>query len=260
MKRYDAWHNSVTFPKFDDQTPIGSTDKAKKIGLVVLFHGLNGQPSLWNGHVCELLKHSGVDLFVPEVPEAGHTRLADTASKVLLRRIVDWTKRNPGLPVALCGQSNGSRYPILFEPKLRKKAPTTPVHVSLTAGVVYGTSTVDLANTLVQTDLYPHRSFGKLSRANCKELAFGNDIARKQIRDVRKPLAPGVACRDYVMYSPIHDVLVPDTGSGLPILVLKGQKSKQEKHYIVTNYGHNAMVTALAERQIEYIVTWMKNQ
>lgn len=257
-KLFAAKRHAIKFPQFIDQAPIGNTDKAQTHGLAVLFHGLNGQPTLWDAHVALLKKTPGIDVFVPQVPDAGHRSLTDDSSYVLLNRIVDWTKKNPGKPVALFGQSNGSRFALLFETWLRERAPGTPVHVSLTAGVMYGTTTVDLTNALLRTNELAVTSLGKLSLVNCMELGFGSDTARRLVGEARKPLPQGTAERDYAMYAPLHDMHVPDTGSGLPILVSEGQEGKKERHYIVSNYGHNAIVTALAKKQINDCVGWMK--
>lgn len=255
-KRYNAYSNQVKFPQFADETPIST--KVNSLGLAVLFHGLNGQPSLWDEHAALFENTPEIEVYAPAVPQEGHLPLESDQSHALLKRIVDWTKANPGKPVALFGQSNGSRFALQFEIWLRERAPTTPVHVCITSGVMYGTSTVDLTNYVFWTDVTETFSFSKLSLANCEELAFGSDAARKLVGEGRKPLPSGVASRDYIMYSPMHDVHVPNTGSGLPILVPEGQELKTEKHYLVTNYGHNAIVTALAEKQIGDCVSWMK--
>jgi hypothetical protein len=256
-KRYDSYKNSHVFPRFDDTTPLGSSEKTEKVGLAILFHGLNGQPSLWDDHIALLQNYPALDLFAPEVPDAGHRSLTDQTSQVLLQRIVDWTNKNPGKPVAFFGQSNGTRFALLFETWLRVHTPKTPVHVSLTTGVLFGTSSVDMINTVLKTIQSTAFTFGHLSQVNCAELAFGSDTARKLVGDARKSLDDGVAERDYVMYSSMHDVGVPDIGSGLPLLVCEGQTSKSERHYLVTNYGHNAIVTALAQKQVDDCMKWM---
>lgn len=253
-KRLDSKLHPIQFAQFDDKTPIGKTDKVEKMGLAILFHGLNGQANLWDEHVALFKKHPEVDVLAPEVPDEGHQSLFDTTTTALLGRIVDWTKDNPGKPIALFGQSNGTRFALLFEILLRENAPKSPVHVSLTSGVLYGTILIQIANATC--------SFNLVSPINRKELALGSPTPKELVGEARKPLPEGVAERDYVMYAPKHDVLVPNTGSALPILVCDGQKLKKEKHYLVTNYGHNALVKGLdlSQKQIADCISWMKIQ
>lgn len=258
VKRGTAIYNGSEFNQFDDPTPIGRIDDVESIGLVVLFHGLNGQPSVWDDYIdCFNRDFPQVDTYFPEIPDGGHRSLHDDTTYVLLDRIVDWINRNPRKPVAFFGQSNGTRFAVLFETALRERAPQTNVYVSLSSAVLFGTRTVDNANAVLSTNEFPERSFGIVSDVNCEELAFGSQVARELVDNAREPLAEGVAERRYVMYSPIHDMLVPNTGSGLPILVPDGQRSKQERHYVVTTSGHNAIVENLVERRVHECMEWM---
>ena len=260
-KRINAKYSNIHFPKFEDKTPIGTGFKADKLGLAILFHGLYGQPSLWDNHV-SILEKNNIDIYAPEVPDGGHKSLEDKTSYKLLDRIVDWTKGNPRKPIVIFGHSNGSRLAILFEIWLRTYAPETPVYVSLTAGVLFGTTAANVSNVLLKTDKGSN-FMGLLSQENGTEMPFGSDMARKLVENARKPLEKGVAERRFTMYSsflPVIDLLVPDTGSSLPILVPEEQELKSEKHYIIPNYGHNAMVTGIAERQVAECIEWMKSK
>jgi len=69
--------------------------------------------------------------------------LQDPRCIAFRERLVDWTVRNPKKPIAFFGQSNGSRHSVHFECFLRYAAPSTPVHVSLTAGVIFGSKTIE---------------------------------------------------------------------------------------------------------------------
>jgi hypothetical protein len=221
-----------------------------------LFHGLNGQPSLWNDHVVRLSKHDGLDVFVPEIPQAGNCHIEGDAFHKLLDRIVNWTIRNPLKPVAFFGQSNGSRVATRFEIWLRKSAPTTPVFVSLTGAVLFGSKTIEMLTGAI--------SLGTVSAFMpgynvYQDLNYGSEPAKNLLRDIREPLARNVAKRYYAMYTPFHDHHVHSLGSALPIINPDKQESKEEHHYIVFNYGHNAIPTALVEQQISEYLKWMKN-
>lgn len=262
-KRVSAQYTKLQAPKFDDTTPVGTDFKVDKLGLALLFHGLNGQPSVWDNHI-SLLKKNELDIYAPEVPDGGHKSIEDETSYILLNRIVDWTKRNPGKPICIFGQSNGSRLALLFEVWLRTKAPETPVYVSLTAGVLFGTSGANVTNNLLRTDGSNSSIIsGMISQENGLELPFGSDMARKLVGEARKPLEKGTAERHYCLYAPLLpaiDLFVPDTGSSLPILVPDEQTSKSEKHYLIPNHGHNAMVTVIAERQVAECLEWLKSK
>src|SRR5262249_9331287 len=138
-KRLQAVITGSIPSRFDDESIIGRTGS---LGLILLFHGLHGQPSLWDDHLALLAKFPEFDSLALEIPEAGVCSLDEPPFYSLLERIVDWTTCNPQKPIALFGQSNGSRVAAYFETLLREKAPKSPVHVSLTGAVLYGSATV----------------------------------------------------------------------------------------------------------------------
>jgi hypothetical protein len=246
-KRIDTAISGIKPPQFDDKTEIGRTN-AK--GLIVLFHGLNGQPTLWNTHLDSLKEYLDVDSITLGVPEEGVCSLEDGRFESLLERIIDWTKRNPLKPIAFFGQSNGSRVAAYFETLMRQHAPQTPVHVSLTGAVLFGSVMVSKTAIDVLADL-------KSSYNVYKDLSFGSEVAKQLLQAVREPLKEGVAPRHYVMYAPYHDHLVHSTGSALPIINPAKQTSKTEQHYIVYNYGHNAIPLGVREKQIHKCIKWM---
>lgn len=246
-KRVKTAFRGVKPPQFDDETVIGRVN-AK--GLIVLFHGLNGQPTLWNDHLDTLTQYPDFDSIALEVPEAGVCSLEDDRFKSLLERIVDWTKRNPLKPIALFGQSNGSRVAAHFETLLREHVPQAPVHVSLTGGVLFGSEMVSKTAFDALSDL-------KLGYNIYKDLSFGSEVAKRLLKAVREPLKEGVAPRYYVMYAPYHDHLVHSLGSALPVINSDKQTSKREKHYMVYNYGHNAIPLGVREKQIHKCIKWM---
>jgi hypothetical protein len=184
------------------------------------------------------------------VPEQCVCSLEDNRFESLLERIVDWTKRNPLKPVAFFGQSNGSRIAAYFDTLLREHAPQTPVHGSLTGAVLFGSEMVSKTNVDVLAEL-------KSGYNVYKDLSFGSEIAKRLLKSVREPLKDGVAPRYYVMYAPYHDHHVYSPGSALPIINPDKQSSKTEEHYIVYNYGHNAIPLGVREEQILKCIKWM---
>lgn len=246
-KRIAATISEIKPPQFDDKSEIGKTN-AK--GLIILFHGLNGQPTLWNDHLDSLSKYPDFDSIALAVPEAGVCSLEDTRFESLLERIVDWTKRNPLKPVAFFGQSNGSRVAANFETLLREHAPKTPVHVSLTGAVLFGSEMVSKTNIDILAEL-------KSGYNVYKDLSYGSEMSKRLLKAVREPLKEGVAPRYYVMYAPYHDHHVYSPGSALPIINPSKQSSKTEKHYMIYNYGHNSIPLGVREKQIQKCIKWM---
>lgn len=246
-KRLIASARGLVSNKFDDQTPIG---KADSLGLVILFHGLHGQPSLWDYHVEELNSFVEFDILPLEVPEAGVCSLDDPPFEILLNRIVKWTEEHPLKPIAFFGQSNGSRVAAYYETLLRERAPTTPVHVSLTGGVLYGSLTINAVALHKWHDYFEGYNI-------YQDLAFGSKAAKALLAKVRAPLKEGVAERYYTMYAPYYDHHVYSLGSALPIINSHQQPTKKERHYVVFNYGHNAIPIGVMDKQIHKCIKWM---
>lgn len=234
--------------QFGERTPIGKTDS---LGLVIFFHGLHGQPSLWDSHV-EQLKHLPLDIYVPQIPEAGVCDLRDPLFDYLLERIVDWTKRNPLQPIALFGQSNGSRVATHFEFMLREKAPATAVHVSLTAGVLFGSKVVEA----VGLDAI-HASLKPSSYNIYADLTYASPSSKTLLTNARTALANNVAPRFYTMYAAFHDHHVYSLGSALPVINPNQQLGKKESHYIIFNHGHNSAPLGVTDKQIAKCVKWL---
>lgn len=249
-------YNNISYPHFDDESALGKTGSQ---GLAVLFHGVNGHPSAWNKHV-EALEQQGnnLDIMPMELPNKGHCYTNGTEAQALLNRVVDWTRRNPGKPIALFAHSNGSRFAVRLETWLRERAPQTPVHVSLAGGVLYGSSRINQLMSLASPDDLQTLTRGFISPILCEELAFGSDSAKNLLREARTPLAENVANRDYVMYATLNDTHVPDCGSSLAIVNPDGAQSrKTERHYLVHTYGHLAMANSLAKEQVADCLNWM---
>lgn len=250
-KRFSAWRKKPTFPQFTDPHPLSTKINSK--ALLICFHGLNGQPSLWDEHIAYLHKMDPqIEALALKVPNAGHCSVNGPEIHMLADRVVQWTKDHPGKPVALFGQSNGTRFAVRLETWLRKQASTTPVHVALTGAVLYGTQNVNKVLKCIPIEKTARFTCGLFSPIICKELAVGSDAAKALLKDVREPLPPHVAPRSYVMYASLHETHVPNLGSSLPIL------NQKERQYILTNSGHNALATVLTKRLIDDCLNWMK--
>lgn len=247
-KRFDSIINTKQISKFDDKESIGKTGS---IALVILFHGLHGQSSVWDNHITKLNDYPAIDVIAPEIPEAGQSDINSESFNCLLDRIIDWTKRNPFKPIVLFGQSNGSRVAAHYEILLREKAPSTPVLVSLTAAVLFGSVII---NTFKLDTLYSLIS----DKYNIyDDLNYGNEKAKNLLDELRKPIKEHVAPRHYSMYAPYHDHHVHSLGSALPIISPDKQPTKTEDHYVIYSYGHNATPTGIFPIQIDECIKWI---
>jgi pimeloyl-ACP methyl ester carboxylesterase len=248
-KRLDSMINTKQISEFDDNESIGKTGS---IALVILFHGLHGQSSVWDNHIDQLKDYHEIDVLTPEIPEAGQSDIDSEPFSCLLNRIIDWTKRNPLKPIVLFGQSNGSRVATHYEILLREKAPSTPVLVSLTAAVLFGSVMI---NTFKFDSLYSLIS----DKYNIyDDLNYGSEKSKNLIDEVRKPIKDHVAPRHYSMYAPYHDHHVHSLGSALPIINPDKQSGKTEDHYVIYGYGHNAAPTGIFPIQIDECINWIK--
>jgi alpha-beta hydrolase superfamily lysophospholipase len=248
-KQIQAQFNTENFPEINVTEPIGSSDKR---ALVVFFHGLNGHPSLWSEHINYFESNYEIDIIAPKIPARGNCDIEDEIFLGFFNRIVDWTLRNPSKPVALFGQSNGSRIALLFETWLRNKAPQTPVYVSLTGPVLFGSKTVEKFKAQLDTAanlLFDYNVFSDLN--------FKSPSAKKILQSARDHLAKGVAERCYSIYAPFHDHYIYSLGSALPIINPNKDPGKIEQHYIIYNYGHNAVVAGIAKPQINECINWI---
>jgi len=243
-------------PSLQFTDPIQTTTEAK--ALAVFLHGLNGKDSVWDDHKTYIKQRAlEIDVFAPNLPLFGHAYLNGEDTQILLRSIVDWTKAHPGKPIALFGQSRGSMYAVRFETLLREAAPSTPIHVSLTGGVLYGTTRVTRFNKWIPENKANIVTGNVLTEIACKELSSGNETAKKLLQEAREPLKEGVAPRDYVMYASHSDLYVPETGSSLPIINEgNSQEGKTQRHYFSRGHGHNSIVGSAVEKQIEDFINW----
>jgi hypothetical protein len=237
-----------------------------KEGLVVFFHGLNGKPSVWNNHIAHFNKLSndcgiqGLDLFAPAMPNKGHCALNDGRIGDLVTKIVEWSKLNPSKPIVLIGQSNGSRIALEIETRLRTLAPCTPISISLTGAVLYGTSLIDRLVSFIGTKVIVSLSRGLLTSTCIEELKEGSESSKKLLTKAREELPNGCAERRYRMYAPDLDSHIWEKGSSLPVLNPSNSLNKNEKHYLKVGYGHNSIVDAFVMEQVEKSLHWMKRK
>jgi len=252
---------SLEKPKHFDLVPHDGKD-----GLVVFFHGLNGKPSVWNNHLdlfkklAEKNEETSLAFYTPIVPNKGHCTLTDVGIDTIVENIERWISLHPNKPVVLLGQSNGSRVALEIETRLRERAPRTPVSLSLTGPVLYGTSLINKITEKLSIDRLSKFSFGLLTPVSIKELRQGSDSSKKLLQNARKNLPEGCAERRYRMYAPVMDSHIWEKGSALPILNANNEILKNEKHYLVPRYGHNSIVNAFTQEQIEKSFHWIKQK
>lgn len=241
------------------------TDKSDQ-ALVVFLHGLNAAPSFWDNFISRFEKvmgknpESGIHLFDPKIPHKGHCTLEDPELAKIYDQIVNWATNHPGKPILIYGHSNGTRIALKVETLLRKKAPTNPVHLTLNAGVLYGTSFIQDLTKKIAPKALEKLSLGLITPVACQQLALENTTCQHLLEEAREPLAEGVAERSYEKYAALNDDLVKETGSSLPILVPTKQTNKKEKDYIVIGHGHNSLVDAQAKNQVEHGYSWIKEK
>jgi hypothetical protein len=255
-------------------SPLFSTNKyldlvpenTNKKGLVIFFHGLNGKPLAWNHHIAKFEKMSkdcpefSVDIFVPLVPKKGHCALDHAEITRFNEKISEWAEKNPGKPIVIFGQSNGSRIALHTELWLREHSPKAPVQLSLTGGVLFGTTLIQKLTGRISPKILNILSFGLLTPVACQELASGSSSSKDLLNRARLPLEDHVANRYYRKYAALYDSHVKELGSSLPILVDGAQRGKKEKEYILPDYGHNSIINAVTDEEVQKSCRWIKKQ
>ncbi len=229
-------------PKFYNKEITWNKDSQ---GLIIFIHGLHSDPSTWFQQALLLSKNTKVDSYAPIVPKRGVCSL-DEATKPLLPKIIDYTKKNPGKPVCLLGASNGGRIALSLESKLRYSTPRTPVKISSIAGVHFGSSRV---NRLEKHWILKWFCPGKVKQ----ELKFGSTRAERLLEQVKKELPKNCAPRSYDFYATREDLLIPDLSSTLPEL------GKGEKAHIINGVGHSSIVAAVAREQMDSCFQWIQS-
>lgn len=250
------------FISFEKSKHLNLVPQDGKEGLVVFFHGLNGQPSMWNDHLSQFKKleenrDTSLAFYTPLLPKKGHCTLNDFGIDEIVEKIKNWIVLHPSKPLVLMGQSNGSRVALEIETRLRKSAPQTPVSVSLTGPVLYGTSLIDKITEKVGIDRFSKITFGLLTPVSIEELKLGSDSSKELLKKAREDLPKGCAERRYRMYAPVLDTHVWEKGSALPILNPNREARKNEKHYLVLGYGHDSIANAFTQEQVEKSFHWM---
>jgi hypothetical protein len=224
------------------------TKKSHSIALIVLFHGLNGDPSVYDGHkrqferVMGIFQNFSMQLYVPTVPGRGHIELLkDEQIKEIFATIAAWGNNHPGVPIIFFGQSRGGTVGIAAELFLRKHAPSNPVLFIGTGAAMYGSQIISTARSLFSDDDIDTLTKGMVSKTICTELSFGCEPLQELLRKARERLEEHVAKRTYKWYGSTFDNHLGHTGAALPILNVN-DPHKSEEHFLVTNYGHDSIV------------------
>lgn len=255
--------NVILTPLFPAKCRTLLTEKTEKQALIIFFHGLNGKPSVWDNHISKFNKISkkcpqfNVQLFAPKIPKRGHCTLKHPELIAIYDQVVNWANNNPGKPIVIFGHSYGSRIGLRIETFLRKRAPGNPVLLTLSGGVLYGTSKIQGLTKKISAKTLERLTLGLMTSVACEELALESNSSKKLLKNARKPLKEGVAKRCYRKYAALYDSHIKEMGSSLPILTIGNQKNKNEKDYVVNGYGHNSLVDAVSDRQVQKCYRWI---
>ncbi len=217
--------------------------KPNSKGLIVLVHGLKGDPSIWRTHVKELKSSPDFDLYIPTVYMTGNCKLSD-ATTPIQEKIIDYIQKHPLNKICLIGFSNGARIVTSIETNLRQLSPETLLKISTIAGVHLGSPII---NRLSKTPLLKNLFHPELKA----DLSYGSQNSLQLLNRVVSPLPNGVAKRSYEFYASTNDLAVPNIDSSLPHLNLG------ERFHVVHGYGHKSIVGAVAKQQLTSCLNWL---
>lgn len=237
--------NSMLGYTNDYVTPSGQGNnwKPDNEGLYVLIHGLNGHPSIWDGHASAIKDlHPQAEVRQPYVPLKGQTSL-ESAARPISDMVRDYIQHNPGRPVTLMGVSNGGRIASYIENDLRDIP--SAIRVSNIAGVQFGSG---IMNTLNDWGL----SRFLMSKPIQEQLPYGSQTAQDLLEAERRPLPPKVE-RDFDFYATTEDTRLWPYSVALP------QLGHGERHYIVHGAEHDSIVPRVRDAQLDNVIPWMQS-
>lgn len=249
--------------KFYEKYTDLNTGPSEKKALAVCLHGLNCTTENWDDHINQLEQLSedfpefSADIFAPNIPEKGHCTFEDEGLKKIYQKILTWAENNEGKPIVIYGHSNGSRIGLKLETLLRATAPTSPVHLSIVAGVVYGTSAIDKAELVLSQNNIKRMTRGKITPVACENLKRESEPSKAILTEALKPLESDVAKRYFRKYAAAYDTYVHETGSSLPMLNPHGDNRIKEKDFIITDEGHNSIVSGARRDQVARSFHWI---
>jgi hypothetical protein len=220
--------------------------KENSAGLVVLVHGLNGDPSIWRTHVKLFKQNPKLDIYVPKVLKKGNCSLESAVADIFAKTF-DYIKKNTGKKVCLIGFSNGGRIVFKIDADLRSNSAETVLKVSTVAAPLLGTSFVDRMNRSCCLRRL-------LDTALQDELSFESDFSQTLVNSVTASLPAHASKRHYTLYASTNDPIVSSLRSSLPILNLG------ETYSVVHGYGHKSIVDRVAKEQVEECISWFKIQ
>ncbi|MBA3814991.1 MAG: hypothetical protein H0X29_00405 [Parachlamydiaceae bacterium] len=219
----------------------GNYWKKDNEGLYVLIHGLDGHPSMWDGHAKSLKeRHPNAEVRQPYVLQKGQTSLKN-AAKPISDMVRNYLASHTGHPVTLIGVSNGGRIAGFIEYDLRD-TPST-IKVSNIAGVHFGTGIVNVLNQLGISRFV-------MSEPIREEMPYGSQTAQELLDAEREPLDPGIK-RDFEFYATTEDSRLWPYSVALPIL------GQGERHYIVHGEEHSSIIDRVRDHQLDNAVLWM---
>jgi pimeloyl-ACP methyl ester carboxylesterase len=208
----------------------------KHRSLIVLLHGLNSHPSIWNKHIETLAHQFREDLvWAPAIIHKGNCSLK-TAAEPILAQIITYLKHQ-NKPLVLIGASNGARIALYLELKSRKfKSSILTISI---AGPHLGTTKIPFRYFHTDEQLYA-------------ELSFQNQSSRTFIKALRAPL-PKHAQRKHIFYGSLDDIQVSPSSSAFPTI------NQKEEFYLMQGVDHNGLIQATLEHQLASYRLWINS-
>jgi len=226
----------------DRDLPIKWKDNSE--GLHVLIHGLNGHPSIWDGHLSTLQRESPqMDTFVPFVPLKGQCTLKEAADPIL-EKIKTFIEQNRGKPVILSGVSNGGRIAAFIEYQLRTLYPDTPIMINAIAAPMYGTQSPSETS-------FAQKKFQNYSVHIQRSLAFGSLESKQLLANMNESLNRDVK-RKFVFFGSRNDWHVTHLGSTIPKVIHACE------HHITQGYMHSGIVEGVKRQHLAIAARWIR--
>lgn len=226
--------------------------------LVVLTHGLNGHPSILDGHHDHFYGRS-VTIYQPHVLKKGYCPL-DEAAAPIYENVYRWALENPFKPLVFVGVSNGARLSAYISAKLVKSGEiTNPIKVSSIAGPFKGTRMLGVSteeevkgNFLHKTMDLAKSAFGVMymGRDLSRELRYKSERGKRLMENMRH--AASVHQVSYDFYATKADSRVTFLDAALP------ERIAGAYYEIMDREGHSSIVGAVRERQVERCMEFVR--
>ncbi|MFT4553172.1 MAG: hypothetical protein ACI9S8_001808 [Chlamydiales bacterium] len=228
--------------------------------LIVLIHGLNGHPSILDGHY-DFFQNRSVTIYQPYVWKKGYCPLEEAAASIY-ENVLAWAKQYPQKPLVFVGVSNGARLSGYISAKLVKSGNiTNPIKVSSIAGPFRGTRMLGISEReevkggrISKTVDIIKSVFGVLymGRELAEELRYKSGRAKRLMENMRDAAATHPVSYDF--YATKADSRVTCLDAALP------ERVEGAYYEIMEMEGHSSIVRAIKERQGERCMEFVRVQ